>query len=59
VLFLVQAGTCDKSRNVIIARIRSWRDINYGDEAALKQAVAQVGPISVGISAALETFKVS
>jgi len=59
VLFLVQAGACDKSRDVIVANISHWRDVDYADEAALKQAVALVGPISVGISAALDTFKVS
>jgi C1A family cysteine protease len=36
--------------------VTSWRNVRFGDEAALMQAVAQVGPVSVGIDAHLDSF---
>lgn len=38
------------------ADVIKYNDIPSGDEMALQQAVATVGPVSVAIDAALESF---
>jgi cathepsin L len=38
------------------ATLTSWKDLPVGNEAALKEAVSTIGPISVGIDASRPTF---
>ena len=50
-------GICSFKSNSVGATIKSYQDVASGDESALQQAVATVGPISVAIDASLMTFQ--
>ncbi|VDK80336.1 unnamed protein product [Dibothriocephalus latus] len=42
---------CKYNKSLFIAKITAYKDISRGSESALQQAVAAVGPVSVGIDA--------
>jgi len=44
-------GTCRFTEDAVGATITSFNQVNSGDEQALMQAVATVGPVSVGVDA--------
>eukprot|EP01043_Picozoa_sp_COSAG02_P049735 COSAG02_NODE_5026_length_4718_cov_3.432994_3_plen_273_part_00 len=44
-------GTCGFSKDAVGATIASFNQVTSGDEQALMQAVATVGPVSVGVDA--------
>ena len=52
-------GSCRYSRKNIGAIISSYQRIQYGDESALRSAVALQGPISVAVDGSHNTFRVS
>jgi len=55
--YTAQDGTCHFNPNTIGATMTSYKDIPTGDETALKQAVATVGPVSVAIDASQFDFQ--
>jgi len=50
-------GTCDFQANKVGATVAGFVDVKTGDEEALKQAVATVGPVSVAIDASSIFFQ--
>uniref|UniRef100_T1J3P5 DNA replication licensing factor MCM2 n=1 Tax=Strigamia maritima TaxID=126957 RepID=T1J3P5_STRMM len=50
-------GQCKFDPNTVGATISSYVDIKSGDEGALQQASAQIGPISVAIDASSNKFQ--
>ncbi|KAF7201649.1 cathepsin L.1 [Nothobranchius furzeri] len=50
-------GNCRYNPNTIGATCTGYTDITSGDEDALKEAVATIGPISVAIDASHESFQ--
>jgi len=50
-------GTCVYSAANSVTMDNGWRNIVTYSEAALQQAVTEVGPVSVGINAGLESFQ--
>ncbi|KAK2843711.1 hypothetical protein Q7C36_011926 [Tachysurus vachellii] len=50
-------GSCRYNPNTVGATCDGYMDINSGDEYALKEAVATIGPISVAIDASNKSFK--
>jgi len=50
-------GTCVYSAANLVTMDNGWRNIATYSEPALQQAVAEVGPVSVGINAGLESFQ--
>ncbi|GBM20571.1 Cathepsin L [Araneus ventricosus] len=55
--YTAQVGTCRFNQNTVGATCRGYVDIPSGDERALKQAVASVGPVSVAIDASQYSFQ--
>jgi len=55
--YTAQDGTCNFKHNSIGATLSSYKDVSSGDEAALQEAVATVGPVSVGIDASQYSFQ--
>uniref|UniRef100_A0A8C2YDL6 Cathepsin S n=1 Tax=Coturnix japonica TaxID=93934 RepID=A0A8C2YDL6_COTJA len=55
-LLFPQNGTCQYNVSTRAATCSKYVELPYADEAALKDAVANVGPISVAIDAAQPTF---
>ncbi|GFS28309.1 cathepsin L [Nephila pilipes] len=55
--YTAQDGTCHFKKSDIGATVTGYVDIPTGDEEALKQAVATIGPISVAIDASHESFQ--
>ena len=53
----VQDGICRFTRSGVGATCTGYEDIPQGDEDALKQAVATIGPISVAIDAGHQSFQ--
>jgi len=49
--------TCDFDSNNVAATFTSYEDVAFYSESALQQAVADVGPVSVGIDASLTSFQ--
>ncbi|NXN18129.1 CATS protein, partial [Indicator maculatus] len=54
--YTAQNGTCQYNASSRAASCSSYVELPYADEAALKDAVATVGPVSVAIDATLPTF---
>ena len=57
-LFSLQQGTCQYTESNRAATCSGWVDVKSGDELALQQAVATVGPIAVAIDASSFSFQV-
>ncbi|GFS64423.1 cathepsin L [Nephila pilipes] len=55
--YTAKEGTCHFKKSSVGATVTGYVDIPSGDEKALKQAVATVGPISVAIDASHESFQ--
>ncbi|XP_067169254.1 cathepsin S-like [Apteryx mantelli] len=53
---LCQDGTCHYNPAARAANCSSYVELLYGDESALKDAVANAGPVSVGIDSSQPTF---
>ncbi|KFP49015.1 Cathepsin S, partial [Cathartes aura] len=51
-----QNGTCQYSASTRAATCSKYVELPYADEAALKDAVANIGPVSVAIDATQPTF---
>lgn len=51
-----QNGTCQYNVSTRAATCSKYVELPYADEAALKDAVANVGPVSVAIDATQPTF---
>uniref|UniRef100_A0A669QUD4 Cathepsin S n=1 Tax=Phasianus colchicus TaxID=9054 RepID=A0A669QUD4_PHACC len=54
--YMAQNGTCHYNVSTRAATCSKYVELPYADEAALKDAVANVGPVSVAIDAAQPTF---
>lgn len=50
-------GECRFKKADVAATISDYKDIPQGDESALKEAVASIGPISVAIDAGHQSFQ--
>ncbi|BFZ16154.1 hypothetical protein BsWGS_19193 [Bradybaena similaris] len=55
--YIPRNGICNFNRTNIGATIKSYTDVEAADEDALKQAVAEIGPISVSIDANTTSFR--
>lgn len=55
-LFRVQDGYCHTKEATIGAKISGYVNVTSGDQAALKIAIAQKGPVAVGIDASHKSF---
>ncbi len=51
-----QDGECRFKTESIGAKCTGFVDVTQGNEAALKEAVATIGPVSVGIDASQDSF---
>ncbi|EDV28492.1 uncharacterized protein TRIADDRAFT_36902 [Trichoplax adhaerens] len=54
--YLAQDGKCKLNKTKIGAKIRGWVQVPHGNQSALKLAVSAVGPVAVGMDAALKSF---
>uniref|UniRef100_A0A8B9NZE8 Cathepsin S n=1 Tax=Apteryx owenii TaxID=8824 RepID=A0A8B9NZE8_APTOW len=54
--YTAQDGTCHYNPAARAANCSSYVELPYGDESALKDAVANAGPVSVGIDSSQPTF---
>lgn len=54
--YMAQNGTCQYNVSTRAATCSKYVELPYADEAALKDAVANVGPVSVAIDATQPTF---
>ncbi|NXI43264.1 CATS protein, partial [Galbula dea] len=54
--YTAQNGTCQYNASTRAATCSRYVELPYGDEAALKDAVATIGPVSVAIDATQPTF---
>ncbi|NXP80081.1 CATS protein, partial [Ramphastos sulfuratus] len=54
--YTAQNGTCQYNASARAATCSSYVELPYADEAALQDAVARIGPVSVGIDATQPTF---
>ena len=59
VFTLKETGRCSYNPNDVGAHVASWVDVKKGDEEALQQAVATIGPIAVAIDASKKSFQVT
>nr|QOV03084.1 cathepsin L14 [Dysdercus peruvianus] len=55
--YKAEQGVCKFKNETIGARISAYAQVPPGDEKALKEAVAQMGPVTVGIDASLPSFR--
>ncbi|GFQ84136.1 cathepsin L [Trichonephila clavata] len=55
--YTAEDGSCHFKKSDVGATVTGYVDIPTGDEEALKQAVATVGPISVAIDASHDSFQ--
>merc|ERR1712002_777126 len=55
--YTAEDGSCSFDKSKVVASLTGFVDVTSGDEDALKQAVATVGPISVGIDASHFSFQ--
>ena len=53
----MQEGKCHFKKRDVGAEDTGFTDITHGDEYALKEAVASIGPISVAIDASHQSFQ--
>lgn len=56
-LYIIQDGQCHYDSSKSGATVTGFVDVKSGDEDALKQAVATVGPVSVAIDASHLSFQ--
>ncbi|EOA96206.1 Cathepsin S, partial [Anas platyrhynchos] len=54
--YMAQNGTCQYNVSTRAATCSKYVELPYADEAALKDAVANIGPVSVAIDATQPTF---
>ncbi|XP_040474724.1 cathepsin S [Falco naumanni] len=54
--YTAQNGTCQYNASACAATCSKYVELPYADEAALKDAVANIGPVSVAIDATQPTF---
>ena len=52
-----QNRNCEFDQSRVAASLTGFVDVTRGDEEALKQAVATVGPVSVAIDASHSSFQ--
>lgn len=57
VFSLLQDGQCRYNPKNVGATCTGYVDVNQGDENALKEAVATIGPVSIGIDAGHSSFQ--
>ncbi|XP_066923674.1 procathepsin L-like [Clytia hemisphaerica] len=55
--YTAQDGTCKFSKSNVGATVSGYTDVSRGDENALRDAIASVGPISVAIDASHRSFQ--
>jgi len=55
--YTAQDGTCKFSKSNVGATVSGYTDVPRGDENALRDAIASVGPISVAIDASHRSFQ--
>lgn len=55
--YTAQDGTCDFSKKNVAATVSGYVDVTSGNEAALQDASATIGPISVAIDASSWNFQ--
>jgi len=55
--YTAQDGSCKFDKSKAVATVTGYVDVSRGDEDALKQAVATVGPVSVAIDASKWSFQ--
>jgi len=55
--YTAQDGTCKFSKSNVGATVSAYTDVPRGDENALRDAIASVGPISVAIDASHRSFQ--
>merc|ERR1712121_593934 len=55
--YTARQGRCMFNRGKVVATVKSYHDTQPGDENALTQALAQVGPVSVAIDASASSFR--
>lgn len=56
IVYILKQGRCHFNKKNVGATCSGYNDIATGDEEALKEAVATVGPVSVAIDATEEKF---
>ena len=57
IFYCLQDGVCRFKKENVGATDKGYTDVTEGDEDALKEAVATVGPISVAIDASHQSFQ--
>ncbi|CAL1546702.1 unnamed protein product [Lymnaea stagnalis] len=55
--YIPQKGPCNFSSSMVGAQIKSYVQLPSGDETALKEAVATIGPVTVGFDANHSSYK--
>ena len=55
--YTAQNGVCHANKALFKADIKGFQDVASGSESSLQVAVANIGPISVAIDAALSSFQ--
>merc|ERR1712179_356807 len=55
--YTARQGRCNFNKGKVVATVKSYHDTQPGDENALTQALAQVGPVSVAIDASASSFR--
>jgi len=55
--YVARQGYCRFNRQYVVTQVRGFHDLPEGDENALTQALATVGPVSVAIDASRSGFR--